>query len=151
MVRNIRKRQLKQVSGIKTAILLFLTLAIIAGGLFFDAHNIENLSDHFGHGVTTSSESSTLPLRTNTYIKDSDMFIMAASEVRDVRAVSEVIKRLEQGSTSKRVLVLSLILCILISEGAFYTSVLPSIFPWTDVICSRRTMIQYIHSQDGAK
>ncbi|SEK44697.1 hypothetical protein SAMN04487770_101420 [Butyrivibrio sp. ob235] len=138
-------------SKFSTALLFILTMAIIAGGLFFDAHETAELSDYYGNRVVTCADCVIYPLKPVNFFKANDSFIIDASEVRGVRAVSEVIKRLENSAASKRIVILSLILCILISEGAFYTSVLPSVFPWTNIICSRRTLIRYIHSQDGAK
>ena len=142
---------MKQTSGIKTILLLILMLGIIAGGLFFDIQETIDFSNTYSNEESISSDSGTLPLRQTHIIESRNLYIVAASEVKDVRSVDEIIKNLSKTSSEKRIIILRLILCILISEGAFFISVLPSVFPWTSIVCSRRTIIQYIHGQDGAK
>ena len=142
---------MKKTYLIRNFILALLSMAIIIGGLFFDAHETLELSENYDYIAQSSSETTCLPLRAHLMIKASDSCIISASEVRDVRVVSEVLKRIENNSSSKRIVILSLIICLLISEGAFYTSVLPSIYPWTSFISSRYSIMCYIHNQDGAK
>ena len=141
---------MKKTYTIRNFILALLSMAIIIGGLFFDAHETLELTENYDY-ISQSSDSTCLPLRSHLMIKASDSCIISASEVRDVRVVSEVLKRVENNSSSKRIVILSLIICLLISEGAFYTSVLPSIYPWTSFISSRYSIMCYIHNQDGAK
>lgn len=131
--------------------LALLSMVIIIGGLFFDVHETLELTEGYECLSQLSSETSCLPRRSHLMLKASDSCIISASEVRDIRVVSEVLKRIENKSYSKRTIVVSLIICFLISEGAFYTSVLPSIYPWTNFISSRHSIMCYIHNQDGSK
>ena len=147
----LRALPMNQELSFKSFILFILAWTIIVGGLFFDAHETLELTEDYDYILQSSSEATCLPLRSHLMIKASDSCIISASEVRDVRVVSEVLKRIENNSSSKRIVILSLIICILISEGAFYTSVLPSIYPWTSFISSRHSIMCYIHNQDGAK
>ena len=147
----LRALLMNQELSFKSFILFFLAWTIIVVGLFFGVHETLEHSDQFSILAEDYSDSHSLPLHDNLYIRSDSSFIVSVSEVRDVRAVSEVLKRIENNSSSKRIVILSLIICILISEGAFYTSVLPSIYPWTSFISSRHSIMCYIHNQDGAK
>ena len=142
---------MNQELSFKSFILFILAWTIIVGGLFFGVHETLENSDQFSILAEDYSDSHSLPLHDNLYTRSDSSFIVSVSEVRDVRAVSEVLKRIENNSSSKRIVILSLIICILISEGTFYTSVLPSIYPWTSFISSRHSIMCYIHNQDGAK
>ncbi len=142
---------MKITSGIKKFILIVLTLVIITGGLFCDARETGEVSDNLG-SLTTVSSSVNDKLHSNSnFISARDISIVAALETRDLRVAKEVVSRQELAASAKRIVVLSLILCILLSLGAFYSSVLPSIFPWTSIVVSRFIAISYIHQKDGKK
>jgi len=142
---------LKKHAAIKNIILLLIMLTVIIDGLFFGARESIELSDNYDFRCTADDSTHSIPMRGSALIRANDSFILSAAEVRDVKAMSEVIKKLEKTSGTKRIVILTLILCILMSEGALFTAVLPSIFPWTDIILSRRRIICYIQNQDGAK
>ena len=132
-------------------ILFILAWTVIIGGLFFDVHETLEYSERQCISAEVNADNRSLPLHSNQYIKSGSTFIVSTPEVRDVRTISEVLKRMENNSSCKRIIILSLVLYILICEGAYYASVLPSIFPWTSIISSRCSTICYIHNQDGEK
>lgn len=136
----------------KNSILLFvITLTIILGSLFFGVRESLELSESYVETAFADAANTSLPMTENVLIKASECSIVAVAEVRDVKAVSEVIKRLEKSENTKRVVILTFIICLIISEGAFFKAVLPSIFPWSDVILSRSRIICYIKDKDGEK
>ncbi len=135
----------------KKSILLLVVFAIVVSGIFFDAHESMEFSSHFGYdGITEQSETSN-PLTTNSYVNYRLAHVLSAAEIKDVSVLSEVIKKLERSSSNRRIVVLTLILCFFLSIGTFFKSNLPSILPWASVICSRNTVITFIHDQDGLK
>ena len=137
----------------KNSILLLILFTIVVGGIFFDAHESLELSDRLGYATVTASEDSQAagPLNADRYVNYSIAHVLSAAEIKDVSVLSEVIKKLERSSSSKRIVVLTLILCFFLSIGTFFKSNLPSIFPWTNVICSRNNIITFIHDKDGLK
>lgn len=135
----------------KNSILLLILLTIVVGGIFFDAHESLELSDQFGYGVAAEESRTSRPLNANSYVNYNIAHILSAAEIKDVSILGEVIKKLERSSSNKRIVVLTLILCFFLSIGVFFKSNLPSIFPWTSVICSRDNIMIYIHEQDGLK
>jgi len=135
----------------KNSILLLILLTIVAGGIFFDAHESLELSDRFGYGVAAEESQTSRPLNANSYVNYNIAHILSAAEIKDVSILGEVIKKLERSSSSKRIVVLTLILCFFLSIGVYFKSNLPSIFPWANVICSRNNIMTFIHDKDGLK
>lgn len=135
----------------KNSILLLVVLVIVVSGIFFDAHESMEFSSYFGYdGITEQSEASN-PLTANSYENCRLAHVLSVAEIKDVSVLSEVIKKLERSSSNRRIVVLTLILCLFLPISTFYKSNLPSIFPWTNVICSRNTVMTFIHDQDGLK
>ncbi len=135
----------------KNSILLLILLTVVVGGIFFDARESLELSDSFGYGTATEESQASKPLTANCYVNYSIAHVLSAAEIKDVSILSEVIKKLERSSSNRRIIVLTLILCFFLSIGTFFKSNLPSIFPWTNVICSRSTVMTFIHDKDGLK
>ena len=135
----------------KNSILLIILFTIVVGGIFFDAHESLELSDWFSYGVTAEQSRTSEPLNANSYINYNITHILSAAEIKDVSILGEVIKKLERSSSNKRIVILTLILCFFLSIGTYFKCNLPSIFPWTSVICSRNNIMIYIHEQDGLK
>ena len=135
----------------KNSILLLILFTIVLGGIFFDAHESLELSDQFGYGVAAEESRTSRPLNANSYVNYNIVHILSAAEIKDVSILGEVIKKLERSSSNKRIVILTLILCFFLSIGTFFKCNLPSIFPWTSVICSRNNIMIYIHEQDGLK
>ena len=135
----------------KNSILLLILLTIVVGGIFFDAHESLELSNQYGYGVATEESGASEPLTANCYVNYNIAHVFSAAEIKDVSILSEVIKKLERSTSNKRIVVLTLILCFFLSIGVFFKSNLPSIFPWTNVICSRNTVMTFIHDKDGLK
>ena len=135
----------------KNSILLLILLTIVAGGIFFDAHESLELSDRFGYGAAAEESQTSRPLNANSYVNYNIAHILSAAEIKDVSILGEVIKKLERSSSNKRIVILTLILCFFLSIGTFFKCNLSSIFPWTSVICSRNNIMIYIHEQDGLK
>ncbi len=138
-------------SGIRKFILVLLTMAIITGGLFFDVRETSEVYNNIGTMAAVSSRVDDNAHNNSSIISARDISIVAALEIRDLRAAREVVNRQELTTRAKRVVVFSLILYILLSLGAFYASVLPSIFPWTSIVISRFIAVSYIHLKDGKK
>ncbi len=135
----------------KNSILLLVVFVIVVSGIFFDVHESMEFSSYFGYdGITEQSEASN-PLTANSYENCRLAHVLSVAEIKDVSVLSEVIKKLERSSSNRRIVVLTLILCLFLSISTFYKSNLPSIFPWTNVICSRNTVMTFIHDQDGLK
>ena len=135
----------------KNSILLLILLTIVAGGIFFDAHESLELSDWFSYGAAAEESQTSRPLKANSYVNYNIAHLLSAAEIKDVSILGEVIKKLERSSSNKRIVILTLILCFFLSIGVFFKSNLPSIFPWTNVICSRNNILTYIHDKDGLK
>ena len=135
----------------KNSILLLILFTIVLGGIFFDAHESLELSDWFGYGAAAEESQTSRPLKANSYVNYNIAHMLSAAEIKDVSILGEVIKKLERSSSNRRVVVLTLILCFFLPIGTFFKSNLPSIFPWTNVICSRNTVMTFIHDQDGLK
>ncbi|MBP3817249.1 MAG: hypothetical protein J6H31_03005 [Butyrivibrio sp.] len=135
----------------KNSILLLLLFTIVVGGIFFDAHESLELSDWFGYSAAAEESQTSRPLKANSYVNYNIAHILSAAEIKDVSILGEVIKKLERSSSNKRIVILTLILCFFLSIGTFFKCNLPSIFPWTSVICSRSNIMLYIHEQDGLK
>ena len=135
----------------KNSILLLILFTIVVGGIFFDAHESLELSDWFGYGAAAEESQTSRPLKANSYVNYNIAYILSAAEIKDVSILGEVIKKLERSSSNKRIVILTLILCFFLSIGTFFKCNLPSIFPWTSVICSRNNIMLYIHEQDGLK
>ena len=135
----------------KNSILLLVVFVIVVSGIFFDVHESMDFSSYFGYdGITEQSEASN-PLTANSYENCRLAHVLSVAEIKDVSVLSEVIKKLERSSSNRRIVVLTLILCLFLPISTFYKSNLPSIFPWTNVICSRNTVMTFIHDQDGLK
>lgn len=135
----------------KNSILLLVVFVIVVSGIFFDVHESMEFSSYFGYdGITEQSEASN-PLTANSYENCRLAHVLSVAEIKDVSVLSEVIKKLERSSSNRRIVVLTLILCLFLPISTFYKSNLPSIFPWTNVICSRNTVMTFIHDQDGLK
>lgn len=142
---------MRKILSNKNFILFFVIIAIALGGVFFDAHESIKISKWLGQ---TTAQNSTMPLvpdTTSTYINSNDVYILSTAEIKDGRGFCEVIKKLEKSSSSKRIVILSLIISILISIGASMASQIQMAFPWTNTISSRKSVINYIHSKDGQK
>ena len=135
----------------KNSILLLILFTIVVGGIFFDAHESLELSDWFGYGAAAEESQTSRPLKANSYVNYNITHILSAAEIKDVSILGEVIKKLERSSSNKRIVILTLILCFFLSIGTYFKCNLPSIFPWTSVICSRSNIMIYIHEQDGLK
>ena len=135
----------------KNSILLLLLFTIVIGGIFFDAHESLELSDRFDYGIATEQSRTSEPLNANSYVNYRSTHVLSAAEIKDISILGEVIKKLERSSSNKRIVILTLILCFFLSIGVFFKSNLPSIFPWTNVICSMNNIMLYIHEQDGLK
>ena len=135
----------------KNSILLIILFTIVVGGIFFDAHESLELSDWFGYGAAAEESQTSRPLKANSYVNYNITHILSAAEIKDVSILGEVIKKLERSSSNKRIVILTLILCFFLSIGTYFKCNLPSIFPWTSVICSRNNIMIYIHEQDGLK
>ena len=135
----------------KNSILLLILFTIVVGSIFFDAHESLELSDCFGYGAAAEESQTSRPLKANSYVNYNIAHILSAAEIKDVSILGEVIKKLERSSSNKRIVILTLILCFFLSIGTFFKCNLPSIFPWTSVICSRNNIMLYIHEQDGLK
>ena len=135
----------------KNSILLLIVFTIVVGGIFFDAHESLELSDWFSYGIATEQSRTSEPLNANSYVNYNIAHILSAAEIKDVSILGEVIKKLERSSSNKRIVILTLILCFFLSIGTFFKCNLPSIFPWTNVICSRNNIMTYIHDKDGLK
>lgn len=142
---------MKITSGIRKFILIVLTLVIITGGLFCDVRETGEVSDNIGVSATDSSATNDNLHNSSSIISAKDISIVAALETRDLRATREVVNRQVITARAKRIVVISLFLYILLSIGSFYSSVLPSIFPWTSLIISRFIAVCYIHQKDGKK
>ena len=142
---------LKKHAAIKNIIMLLIMLAVIIDGLFFGVRKSIEASECFCIEKTLDSGSNSIPLRRSVLIGAAESYIISVAEVREVKTVSEIIKKLEKSSATKRIVILTLIICILMSEGVLFTTVLPSVFPWTDIILSRLRIICYIQRQDGSK
>ena len=135
----------------KNSILFLLLFTIVVGGIFFDAHESLELSDWFGYGAAAEESQTSRPLKANSYVNYNITHILSAAEIKDVSILGEVIKKLERSSSNKRIVILTLILCFFLSIVTSFKCNLPSIFPWTSVICSRSNIMIYIHEQDGLK
>ena len=135
----------------KNSILLLLLFTIVIGGIFFDANESLELSDWFSYGIATEQSRTSRPLKANSYVNYSSTHVLSAAEIKDVSILGEVIKKLERSSSSKRIVVLTLIICFFLSIGVYFKSNLPSIFPWANVICSRNNIMTFIHDKDGLK
>ncbi len=142
---------MKITSGIRKFILIVLTLVIITGGLFCDVLETGEVSDNLGTLATVSSATNDNLHNSSSIISAKDISVVAALETRDLRATREVVNRQVITARAKRIVVISLFLYILLSIGSFYSSVLPSIFPWTSLIISRFIAVSYIHQKDGKK
>ena len=142
---------MKITSGIKKFILVFLAMAIVTGGLFFDVRGTGEMSDDIMALTAVSSKANDSLHNSSSIISAKDISIVAALETRDLRAAREVVNRQVITARAKRIVVISLFLYILLSLGAFYSSVLPSIFPWTSLVISRFIAVNYIHLKDGKK
>lgn len=134
----------------KNLILLILAWVIIVGGLFFDVHETLEHSNMFSLSEDCS-DSQNLPSKNSLYISSGSSFIISVSEVRDVRIIKEVIKQLEKGSKGNYILILACVLCFLLAASSICSSQASSLFKWTSIIFSRRSIICYIHNQDGNK
>ena len=119
--------------------------------LFFGVHETLERSDRFSLMAEGGSERQNLLAQTNLYIKSGSSFLVAASEVRDARVIPEVIKQLEKNSKGDRIALFTLVLFLLAVAGSFYISDTTHVYPWTSIISSRRSIICYIHNQDGNK
>ena len=135
----------------KNSILLLILFTIVVCGIFFDANESLELSDWFGYGVAAEESQTSRPLNADSYVNYNISHILSAAEIKDVSTLGEVIKKLDRNSSNNRIVILTLILCFFLSIGTFFKCNLPSIFPWTSVICSRNNIMLYIHEQDGLK
>ncbi len=152
LAENIREAMKVKERAFQNSIMLFIiTLTIVFGSLFFGARESLELSENFVETAFNDAVDTSMPMTRSVLIKASECTIVSVAEVRDVKVVSEVIKRLEKSENTKRVVILTLIICLIISGGAFFKAVLPSIFPWSDVILSRSRIICYIQDKDGEK
>ena len=135
----------------KKYILLIITLVIVIGGSYFDICETYDLFNNMECNLSEYTCDSGAPLQNVIKIKGTASFIAAVAEIKDAGMVREIIKRLENSSNNKTIIVLILIFFICISLGSFVANVYPSLFPWTEIITSRRSVISYIHLQDGEK
>jgi hypothetical protein len=113
----------------KNSILLLILLTIVAGGIFFDAHESLELSDRFGYGTATEESQASKPLPANCYVNYSIAHVLSAAEIKDVSILSEVIKKLERSTSNKRIVVLTLIQCFFLSIGVFLNLIYLQSFP----------------------
>ena len=139
------------VLSFKKLVLFILAWTIIVGGLFFGVHETLEHSDQFSILAEDYSDSQSLPLHDNFFIRSDSYCIVSVSEVRDARVVKEVIKQLEKNSKGSYIVILALVLCFLMAASSLYSSVMSALFAWTNIIFSRRSIISYIHNQDGNK
>lgn len=143
---------MKKMNLFKKFILLVIVAVIVMGGIYFDVRETNDFIDDMCYSLEASSDDLSIPVKNgNVYIDRSSSIIAAVAEIRDASIIREVIRRLERRSDKETIPFLSLILFLCLSIGIFYLNVLPSIYPWTDIISSRRSIICYIHLQDGAK
>lgn len=113
----------------KNSILLLILLTIVAGGIFFDAHESLELTDRFGYGAAAEESQTSRPLNANSYVNYNIAHILSAAEIKDVSILGEVIKKLERSSSNKRIVVLTLILCFFLSIGVFLNPIYLQSFP----------------------
>lgn len=142
---------MNQELSFKSFILFILAWTIIVGGLFFGVHETLEYSDQFSILAEDYSDSHSLPLHDNLYIRSDSSFIVSVSEVRDAGVAKEVIKQLEKNSKGSYIVILALALCFLIAASSLHSSVMSALFALTNIIFSRRSIISYIHNQDGNK
>ncbi len=135
----------------KNSILLLLLFTIVIGGIFFDANESLGLSDRFVRVADMQQAGTSSPLNRNYFANYNSAHVLSAAEIKDASVLYEVIKKLERSSSNKRVVILTLLFSFFLSIGTFCKSNLPSIFPWASVICSRNTVMIFIHDQDGLK
>lgn len=135
----------------KNSILLLILFTIVVGGIFFDAHESLELSDWLSNNAITEQSDTSSSLNLDCYVDSSNAYVLSVTEIKDVSVFSEVIKNLERSTSNKRIVVLTLFLCLFLSICFYFKSNLPSIFPWTNVICSRNNIITFIHDKDGLK
>ena len=135
----------------KNSILLLILFTIVVGGIFFDAHESLELSDWLSNNAITEQSDTSSSLNLDCYVDSSNAYVLSVAEIKDVSIFSEVIKNLERNTSNKRIVVLTLFLCLFLSICFYFKSNLPSIFPWTNVICSRNNIITFIHDKDGLK
>jgi len=135
----------------KNSILLLILFTIVVGGIFFDAHESLELSDWLSNNAITEQSDTSSSLNLDCYVDSSNAYVLSVAEIKDVSIFSEVIKNLERNTSNKRIVVLTLFLCLFLYICFYFKSNLPSIFPWTNVICSRNNIITFIHDKDGLK
>lgn len=120
---------MKPGSFAKNSILLLILLTIVAGGIFFDAHESLELLDRFGYGTVAEESQASKPLTANCYVNYSIAHVLSAAEIKDVSILSEVIKKLERSTSNNRIVVLTLILCFFLSIGVFLNLIYLQSFP----------------------
>ena len=142
---------MKQYSPTRKLILLLFILAIVIDGLIFGINNSEKLLNAQNTSVITVSSSSHSSSSGTISIRKNISFFSFDTEIKNAQTVTELIKKLEKNSITKRIIILTLIVSIIISRGSLIFSTIPSIFPFSDIILSRRRMLRYIHRKDGKK
>ena len=143
--------EMRKVADMKKFILLIIAVVIVVGGFYFDVQETHELYDNMGYSLTAYSDDFGAPLHSAISIKSATAIIAVVAEIKDAGIIREALKRFENRSSSKRILIITLIIFLCLSFGRFFLNVLPSVFPWTDIISSRRSIISYIHLQDGEK
>ena len=137
--------------NLKRCILLIITVVIVIGSFYFDVKKTNEIVNDISYISNFSSDEYDIPLRGNISANRITPIIAVEAEVKNTELIRESLNRAKSSSTKKRILVFTLILLLCISFGVLFLNALTSIFPWTDIISSRRSIISYIHMQDGAK
>lgn len=137
----------------KNLTMLALAFTIMVSAIFFGTHESAVFSKYLDYDISSELSNQNMPLapQSSYYSNQSNYHLLTAAEIKDVSVLNEVIKKLERVSINKRIVILTMILSFFLSIGIVANSFLPSIFPWTTVICSRNSIISYIHNQDGLK
>ena len=144
---------MKKVLEFKNCILLIIAIVIVAGGFYFDVRETRNLFDDLSYSSAAGSfsDNNGKTSEGSGCIKAAASITAAVAEIRNTGVIREAARRMENRANGRRILVITLILFLCLSFGSFFLNVLPSVFPWTDIISSRRSIIGYIHMQDGQK
>ena len=125
-------------------------MVIIIGGLFFGVRENSEFTDYL-QSTCIAQDNDTLPIRADSVIRHGDLLIKTVAEIKDAGIVKEIISKLEKRGSSNGIDLPILLAFLIIAFGTLIISVLPSVFPWTDIILSRYRIIRFIHLKDGQK
>lgn len=135
----------------KNCILFLLILTIMFGSFICDIHKTSEFIDRFEIGKNYNVPGSDSPITRNILTKADNSYILYASEVRDARSTYETVKNPSSYSAYKIFSFSICILLILSTIESLKRTVIPSVFPWSDIILSRFRIIQFLHNKDGLK